>query len=82
MSYQPEPLTSADPAAVMEWAVRELDRISAVLGAKLDSQITFLAVEPAKPREGMTVGADGTNWDPGGGKGVYTYYSSAWNRLG
>ncbi len=37
---------------------------------------------PAKPFSGMTVYADGTNWNPGGGEGVYTYYAGAWNRLG
>jgi hypothetical protein len=37
---------------------------------------------PAKPYSGMTVYADGVNWNPGGGEGVYTYYAAAWNRLG
>lgn len=39
-------------------------------------------VVPAKPVDGMTVYADGTNWNPGGGEGIYTYYAAAWNRLG
>lgn len=41
-----------------------------------------LSVAPDKPRQGLTVIADGTNWNPGAGAGVYTYYSNAWNRLG
>lgn len=82
MKYRPEPLTSRDPAAILEWAVREFERLGDVINVKLDTQIEFLAVAPAKPREGLTVGADGTNWDPGSGKGIYTYYDSAWNKLG
>lgn len=49
--------------------------------------------EPAKVYEGMTVLADGTNWNPhtgshggggsgGSGQGVYTYYNATWNKLG
>ncbi len=38
--------------------------------------------EPADKRTGMTCLADGTDWDPGSGAGVYTYYGSAWNKLG
>ncbi len=41
-----------------------------------------LHAEPAKPRTGMVVLADGTNWNPGSGAGVYTYFGSAWNLLG
>lgn len=37
-----------------------------------------LAVEPAKRSEGMLVYADGTNWNPGSGAGVYSYNGSGW----
>jgi len=37
---------------------------------------------PSKLREGMIRFADGTTWNPGGGKGLYIYYSGAWNKLG
>lgn len=36
--------------------------------------------EPAKPRTGMVVIADGTNWNPGSGTGAYVYISS-WRRI-
>ena len=39
-------------------------------------------VEPEKVQDGLTVLADGTNWNPGSGQGVYTYYNSTWNKLG
>ncbi len=38
--------------------------------------------EPSKPRTGMIVLADGTNWNPGSGAGFYGYHSGAWNILG
>jgi len=37
---------------------------------------------PNKPVDGQVEFADGTTWNPGGGKGIYAYYSSAWNKLG
>lgn len=33
---------------------------------------------PTKPREGMVVKADGTNWNPGSGAGFYGYVGGAW----
>jgi hypothetical protein len=35
-------------------------------------------VEPDKPRAGLIVYADGTDWDPGSGAGLYYYNGSAW----
>jgi len=38
--------------------------------------------EPNKLILGMTVLADGTDWNPGSGAGVYSYYGGAWHKLG
>lgn len=64
----------------LEWLIEELRRIQASQPEVFE--VVFLNGAPAKPREGMVVGADGTNWNPGGGKGVYAYYSGSWNKLG
>ncbi len=37
---------------------------------------------PAKPRDGQIAYADGTNWDPGSGEGVYAFFNGVWNLLG
>lgn len=37
---------------------------------------------PDKPQEGLVMKADGTQWNPGAGAGVYCYYGGAWNKLG
>ena len=63
---------------------RELIRVRQ---AMQESAVQYLALVtwntvPARPFTGMTVLADGVNWNPGGGQGVYTYYAAAWNRLG
>jgi hypothetical protein len=43
------------------------------------SQLTLavLNAEPDKPQVGQIVFADGTNWNPGSGRGLY-YYDSSW----
>ena len=79
--YVPEFTTSTDPQELAAWAYREFMRLSLVIEAAIAREVEFLNVAPAKPREGMIRGADGTNWNPGGGKGVYAYYSSTWNKL-
>lgn len=47
-------------------------------------QIAVSHVEPDKPRAGMVVYADGTDWEPdgAGGEGFYGYYDGAWHKLG
>lgn len=61
---------------------QELEAIAQTIPAPDFLQLTKLTVEPTKPRDGLTVYADGTEWDPGSGEGVYTYYGSAWHKLG
>lgn len=61
----------------------ELDRIASVLQSMVTPfvQLSETNVAPSKPREGMVAFADGTNWNPGSGRGVYVYSSSAWVKL-
>ena len=35
-------------------------------------------VEPDKPRLGLLVFADGTDWNPGSGAGLYVYKAAGW----
>lgn len=44
-------------------------------------KLRVLNAEPKKPRKGIIVYADGTNWNPGSGEGVYVY-KSGWVLLG
>lgn len=82
MAYSPEsPPNSLDE--LRAYVLRELQRISGTFQAGVDAiYLPTLHSEPAKPRNGMIVLADGTDWDPGSGGGYYGYYNSAWQFLG
>lgn len=45
-------------------------------------QLAVSNVAPAKVRPGMLVEADGTNWNPGLGAGLYIYRAGAWVFIG
>ena len=47
-----------------------------------NSFTTTLHAEPSKLVEGMIRLADGTDWDPGSGAGLYQYRDAAWRFLG
>lgn len=81
MAYEVEPVPH-DTAQLPEFLRRQLELIAANLTMVSGVQLEELHSEPKKLRAGMTVLADGTDWDPGAGQGVYTYYAGAWNKLG
>ena len=79
--YQPSTPPS-DPGAVAGWALDELTQLARLLNDGMRILVVPpIYAEPARPREGMVVNADGTEWDPGGGAGLYQYLSSAWVKL-
>ena len=65
-----------------DWVRRELTAIELALVDFDFLQLKQIDVAPTKPRVGMVVFADGTNWNPGSGIGFYGYHSGAWNKLG
>ncbi len=62
----------------------EFNRVAQTLLNPEVESITLaqLNAAPAKYGDGMVIYADGTNWDPGSGEGVYCYYNAGWNYLG
>jgi hypothetical protein len=78
--YQPEPVTSlGDLPDLAAYIGRELSRIAEALPGD------YLVIKvyhnpPAKVKEGMLVFADGTNWDPGSGRGLYLY-DGGWQKV-
>lgn len=80
--FIPEDSTPETMERFIEWLMRELFRVSLTFEQGVVRHVEFLNVAPERPRDGMTVGADGTNWNPGSGQGVYTYYNATWNKLG
>jgi hypothetical protein len=81
VAYQPV-IPPNDDDQWQRYVYNELMKVSAAIRLLAQGHCEFLNVAPSKPREGDIAGADGTNWNPGGGKGVYGYYSSAWHFLG
>lgn len=81
-AYSPSQISEGTPQQLIAWAMREFQKIAQAITFGLARRVEFRNVEPARPREGDVVGADGTNWDPGSGQGVYAYYAGAWHKLG
>ncbi len=65
------------------WLQKELQRIADLLNEPELPLITYsiVHVEPSKKREGMVVNADGIDWNPGYGAGLYIYLNSEWNKI-
>lgn len=81
-AYTPRPPVSAEPAEIMWWTYEELNRLSILMEQLVKGNTEETNVAESKPRNGMIRLADGTNWDPGSGQGVYAYYNNQWNKLG
>lgn len=69
-----------DPALqeIVDWAQQELVALAERLTNFDFVQQNVLHAAPLRPREGLTVVADGTDWNPGSGAGQYTYIGGAW----
>lgn len=80
--YNPSAVPSTFPG-LRGWIGTQLEllaqviRVPEVRSVQLEPQ----AAEPAKYQEGLIVYADGSNWDPGSGAGVYVRGSSSWSKL-
>jgi hypothetical protein len=81
--YQPLPV-ARDAAALPRYLEQEFRRIADTL-ANLEANYVLLRklyVEPTRKRDGMVVYADGSEWDPGDGAGLYRYEGGAWIFIG
>jgi hypothetical protein len=80
-AYGPGPLPGRSQDLPAYLAV-ELERIASALRALANGHIDMSYRPPDKPRDGDIRLADGTEWDPGAGAGVYAWYGGAWRKLG
>ena len=84
--YVPRPIggnfDDADLTRVVQWVTDNLRDIGAYFLEISEVQLTKLHVEPDKPRVGMVVYADGSDWNPGSGAGFYGHSGSGWVQLG
>lgn len=77
-----DPISTSDPReAILDLSQRVRDLNLMVLDI-INSLFHTSNAPPGKPRDGMLRKADGTNWDPGDGEGLYQRISGAWVKLG
>lgn len=83
MQWVPAILPLGSDPALIEYLNRELNRLSLVLELPINHAMVLqtLVQEPARPQEGMIVKADGANWDPGSGAGLYCYIGGVWKKF-
>lgn len=80
--YEPKPFTDDSPLG--RYLQEELRKLSEHLKVNEVENLEFKVwnTTPDKPRTGQAYYADGTNWNPGSGEGLYIYLStSAWSKL-
>ena len=83
MPYVPRPkIDVPDVSALQDYLEMELISISRSLLDFREVDLRPSARIPVKPKTGMIVYADGTNWNPGSGAGVYVYVAGVWTSLG
>lgn len=85
MSYTMRPPPeSKDLTVIFEWLLQELATVSSITQIAEERQVLVFHRAPTKPRDGMLVLADGTDWNPGNGRGYYGYDSltAQWRFLG
>ena len=78
LMYVPKPYTGNTEQYLQD----ELREISRDLSVQKLMYIAESHSAPAKVINGMIALADGANWNPGAGAGVYAYYGGTWNKLG
>lgn len=78
MRYKAEPPPLGDSVrSLAEWVHREHLRIEAALDQAHDHTIDHANLD--RPSEGMVRYFDGTDYDPGGGAGLYEYTGGGTN---
>lgn len=80
--FQPQILPS-DPQRLAAAVQNELQRLALVLSQPADyAALKTLYAEPSRSFDGMLVLADGTDWNPGSGAGLYARRAGAWVFIG
>lgn len=78
-TYSPTPVPNSIAPRARSWLADELARVATAINANL--RLRVLHAEPSRYAEGDIVYADGSDWNPGSGEGVYVRTSSAWAKL-
>ncbi len=63
------------------YVVKEVKRIGSILFNQSVMRLEETNTAPAKPRDGDIRYADGSNWNPGAGTGIYWFDGSSWTKM-
>ncbi|NIS77749.1 MAG: hypothetical protein GTO00_09085 [Deltaproteobacteria bacterium] len=80
--YEPTGLPKEESPVLAAAVEEQLRQIAEAIRTPVILSVAELHAEPDKPRDGMIVLADGTNWNPGSGAGFYGRSAGAWVFLG
>lgn len=82
--YQAPSNAPTNPREFAVWILDELRHISDTVSELETDTLTLKEwnAEPDKLYNGLVAYADGTNWNPGSGRGVYAYENGSWQLLG
>ena len=80
--YEPGPLPLNDEDLGV-YVVTELKRLGNTILNQSHLRVERIHAEPERPRGGDIVYADGTDWNPGSGEGIYFFdeTTQAWVKL-
>lgn len=81
MKYTPKPVPATMQRDAASYLGQELNRLRDVLNEFEVLQFAELNAEPARLADGMLAYADGSNWNPGQGAGLYFRDGAAWESL-
>lgn len=84
--YSPKPapiVSNRELQLVVRWLEDELRELANTVEVPEIEilRLTTLNTAPSKVENGDVARADGTNWNPGGGEGVYERKAGAWSKL-
>lgn len=78
--YSPD-IPPEDVAFLRHFVFDELQKISSAIVALSLGHLDKTCVAPTKPRDGDVRYADGTNWNPGAGAGIYWFNGTVWTKM-
>lgn len=84
-TYTPAPPAGVNsPEELLAWALQELEKLSIVVNNLAEGRVAVAHRAPDKPRNGYIRYADGTDWNPGSGRGYYGFdeTTGTWKFLG
>ena len=74
------PTNYADTESLIFKLNSEAQRLALIINNLSPITQTF-HVEPPETQNGYQAIADGTDWNPGSGNGLYIYYNGAWHLI-